>query len=367
MTSTNLPPDTAAALRDALRQGGQRWIARLYRHEILHARTVRGMQVEIMQEWNRTVIQPLLRAIASRLSTFDPRGTDVVFEAFPQLRHLEAEIRATVSQGSAAVRRLTTERLHELVKIDADWLAKNARKSLKIEAPQPGVDQLTRAVDDRPFLGERIEGWFKKTLEAPTADNSRRLIQTGLQRGLTTDEIVRGLRGTKANGYSDGVIGAQSLRDVRGLVQSAAAHASAVTRFESFEAIGVKKWRWLATLDEKTCPICGANEAGSPYPIGEGPTFPAHPSCRCSPAPWFGEPIGNRASVDGPVPAKTDFAEWLRDQPHGTQDEVFGKTRAAAWRSGDLSLRDMLGRDLQPLSLAELRRLDRIPDEPDDG
>jgi hypothetical protein len=42
---------------------------------------------------------------------------------------------------------------------------------------------------------------------------------------------------------------------------------------------------------------------------------------------------------------------------------VLGKTKAAAWRRGDLTLRDMLGADLQPLTLAELRRMDRLPDD----
>jgi 8-oxo-dGTP pyrophosphatase MutT (NUDIX family) len=42
------------------------------------------------------------------------------------------------------------------------------------------------------------------------------------------------------------------------------------------------------------------------------------------------------------------------------QDEVLGKTKAAAWRAGKLSLEDMLGADLQPLTLAELRDLDRL-------
>lgn len=366
MTSPNIPPDTAAALRAALRKGGQKWIARLYRHEILKARAVRGMQDEVMREWNRTVIRPLLRAVASRLSLFEPRGLDVVFEAFPQLRALEAEMRAMVANGTDALRRLTTERLVEIAKQESAWLTENAAKSLKVNQAKPTDSQLRAAIVDRPFLGEKVEQWFQKTLAQPTGDNARRLIQTGLQRGMTTDEIVRGLRGTPANDYTDGVLGSTSLRTVQTLVQTSAAHASAVTRFESFKALGVKQWRWLATLDTKTCVVCGQNEAGGPYAIGEGPTFPAHPRCRCSPVVWLGEPIGNRASTDGPVSAKTDFAQWLQDQPQAAQDEVLGKTRAAAFRAGDLSMRDMLGKDLQPLTLEELRRLDRIPDDGDD-
>jgi hypothetical protein len=33
-------------------------------------------------------------------------------------------------------------------------------------------------------------------LQGPTADSVRAWVNTGIQQGLTTDEIVRGLRGT---------------------------------------------------------------------------------------------------------------------------------------------------------------------------
>jgi hypothetical protein len=69
--------------------------------------------------------------------------------------------------------------------------------------------------------------------------------------------------------------------------------------------------------------------------------------------------------VDGPVPASTTFPEWLEGQPRSVQDEMLGPTRAAAWRAGDLTFAQMVGKDLQPLSIDRLRQLDRIPDPED--
>jgi len=84
-------------------------------------------------------------------------------------------------------------------------------------------------------------------------------------------------------------------------------------------------------------------------------------NCRSSAVPDFGgAPIGTRASIDGQVEADKDFGSWLTSRSDSEQDEVLGTTKATAWRTGKLSLKDMLGRDLQPLTLAELRRLDRI-------
>ena len=72
------------------------------------------------------------------------------------------------------------------------------------------------------------------------------------------------------------------------------------------------------------------------------------------------EPTGTRAAEGGDVGAGTTFAEWLRTRPQAEQDEMLGKTKAAAWRRGEITLQQMLGRDLQPLSLAELREKDRL-------
>lgn len=364
MTGIVLPPADRQALLATLRANGARWIARFYRHEVLVARTVRGMQIDAQQSFDREIVQPLLRAIGARLSTFDLRGPDIVMQLFPELQALEAEIASTVARGSDAVRRLATERLHELTKAETDWLQESAEKVLKVPTQAPPESVVANAVETRPWLGDNVEGWFGKMLRQPTGDKVRAWVQTGLQRGLTTDEIVRGLRGSRATGYSDGILTGQPRTAVAALVRSAASHASATTRHESFKQLGVDKWRWLATLDTKVCRICAKNEDDSPYEVGSGPTFPAHPRCRCTPVPWFGEPIGTRASTDGPVPADLAVPQWLEGRSQAEQDRVIGsKAAAAAWRAGRLSFDKMLGADLQPLSVAELRRLDRIRDE----
>ncbi len=363
MTGLVLPPADLAQLRAALRAGAGRWIARFYRHELLVARTVRGMQEEAIREFNREIVNPLLRQVASRLATFDLRGPDVVLELFPQLRALQAEIEATVARGSDAVRRLTTERLVELTRQESAWVKESAEKVLKV-APAPVNDAtVQQKVRERPFLGAKVEKWFEKMLAVPTGDNARAWIQTGLQQGLTTDQIVRGLRGTKATGYTDGILTGQGERAVATLVRTAATHASTVARQESFKAIGVDKYRFVATLDSKTSIQCAAND-GKVFDL-DGPEAlpPLHPNCRSTTVPYFGDPIGNRASIDGPVPADQTFRQWLEGRPMSEQDEVLGKTRAGAWRAGKLSFDQMVGRDLQPLTVAELRRLDRIPDD----
>lgn len=46
---------------------------------------------------------------------------------------------------------------------------------------------------------------------------------------------------------------------------------------------GIKKWRWIASWDERTCEICGSLD-GQIFKVGD-PQPPVHPNCRCCVAP----------------------------------------------------------------------------------
>lgn len=42
------------------------------------------------------------------------------------------------------------------------------------------------------------------------------------------------------------------------------------------------------------------------------------------------------ANLGPEVPAKIDYATWLRDQPDDWQDRILGREKAARFRAGDL-------------------------------
>lgn len=48
-----------------------------------------------------------------------------------------------------------------------------------------------------------------------------------------------------------------------------------------YEANGVQEYRWIASTGKRTCPECQELN-GKVYTIGEGPTPPLHPACRCA-------------------------------------------------------------------------------------
>jgi hypothetical protein len=64
---------------------------------------------------------------------------------------------------------------------------------------------------------------------------------------------------------------------------------------------------------------------------------------------------GMRASSEGPISAKTTFADYLKLKGADYQNEVLGPGRAAMFRDGKLSPRDLVSAAGQPLKLSDLR------------
>jgi SPP1 gp7 family putative phage head morphogenesis protein len=109
------------------------------------------------------------------------------------------------------------------------------------------------------------------------------------------------------------------------------------------------KYRYVATLDGRTSPICRSLD-GQEFKYGDGPTPPQHWNCRSStipiidyqalgiPPPDWGTGPSKRASKDGPVDGSVvvdgkrvanSYGYWLKNQPKAYREEVLGKTRAA--------------------------------------
>ena len=52
-------------------------------------------------------------------------------------------------------------------------------------------------------------------------------------------------------------------------------------RLKFFDTINIRRVKWMAVGDERTCPICGGLD-GKEYNIDDLPPIPAHPACRCT-------------------------------------------------------------------------------------
>lgn len=349
-----------AELLALLRGNFNAWLGRLYRHEVLVARVVRGMQLQSLADFEREVTRPLVRLIGGRLAEVSLRSGNLEQDMLPELVTLRRAVETVVNRGVDDVRRTAENRIEALASHEANWVEQTvqrlAGKSFKVE-PLPAVDA-NDVVRKRVWLGDTTEKWFDSLLKEPTANKARALVTSAVKNGLSSEETARILSGTRSQ---KGVMDAPRTA-VKALVRTASTHATSSTRHDSFKALGVTHYRFVATLDQRTTLVC-ASEDGNVYPLGEGPVPPLHVNCRSVTSPVFGQDAkatGVRASIGGPVPASTTFEEWLEQQPRKDQDLVLGKTRAAAWRAGKLTIKQMVGDDLQPLTIGELRELDRL-------
>lgn len=110
-------------------------------------------------------------------------------------------------------------------------------------------------------------------------------------------------------------------------------------------------YRWLASLDNRTCPICVGlhNHIFPEYPDYQ------HVMCRCVILPSFSERYAPPREFE-------TGDEWLMKQPEDVQVSVLGPSRHELWRDGGVPMRDMVRFETDPVwggstRLAPLREL----------
>ncbi|MGB1215649.1 MAG: minor capsid protein [Pikeienuella sp.] len=245
---------------------------------------------------------------------------------------------------------------------------------LKLDWVNPTPSQVIAAVNSRPFQGKALKEWLAD-LPAGQFARVRNSIRMGVVEGRTTPEIVRDLRGTRAQGYRDGLL-AIDKRHAETVVRTAVNHTANAARDALYGANSdlIKGVQWVATLDGRTSAVCRARD-GQVYKVGKGPRPPAHPNCRSSTVPvlksyrelglGIDEIKGTRFArrgmdgreMNGRVADDVTYDDWLRRQPKAFQEEVLGVKKARAFRKG-LALDRFVDRSGQEYTLDELKRRD---------
>lgn len=104
------------------------------------------------------------------------------------------------------------------------------------------------------------------------------------------------------------------------LVMTESAYFASAAQKDCYGALGVERYKVVATFDKDTCDLCGALDGKvfklPDYQVGlTAPPF--HPWCRCCTCPWFEDmkKLGERwyrapDGTTGKVPADMSFDEW---------------------------------------------------------
>ena len=274
--------------------------------------------------------------------------------------------------------------LKELASYESNWQQTLFQKTL----PEPvlvrfplvsiSAEQAYAAAMSRPFQGRLLRDWGKQ-VGAERMVKVRNAIRSGYLEGKTTDQIIRSIRGTRAAGYADGFL-ERPRKDLAAVVQTAVSHTAATAR-EQFSVANkeiLKAEDWLSTLDTNTSADCIIRdklsyEVGTHKPIGhkvpwlQGPGR-IHFCCRSTSTPrtksWreLGIPIdemtpGQRASMDGQVPADTNFSTWLDRQSDARKVQVLGPMRYQLYKDGK-SLDDFYSPTGEWLTLEQIKQQD---------
>lgn len=276
----------------------------------------------------------------------------------------------------------------------------------------PESDKLaSRLLNTASYQGATVSQWFSTM----TANDTKRIISAirfGVTTGLTNQEIVDSVIGTRSAGFTDGVVNT-TRNDAKRLVRTVTNGLANDSRsaFYAQNADILLGERYTAVLDGRTSAICISLD-GTVYKIGEpGPRPPMHPNCRSTMVPLIDDArladgLGERPFVRdtrtrrkreidfrkeardkvgsawssmttqqrrnaikrqrrkwtkeavGQVPAATTYEQWLRKQPKTFQNEVLGTARAKLWRSGKITAGDFIDRSGKVLTVEELRKLE---------
>ena len=319
----------------------------------------------------------LAAALAEALDRMDATSFTV-----ERLEAMLASVRAINAQAHAAAMAELQEGMRGMARAatvaQQQALATAIPAAVLAQQPLVGMswEAAYAAALSRPFQGRLLSGWAEN-VEASRMTAIRNAVRQGYMDGLTTDQIVRSIRGTRARQYADGVL-ERSRREVQTIVRTALAHTAQTARTQLYLANAdlIKARRWDATLDTRTSEGCRIRDGKlytneeHPRPIGhsipwlQGPGR-LHFNCRSVDVPVTKSwrelgidaddlPAGARASMDGAVPGDTTFGEWLARQPPDRQDEVLGPERARLLRAGKVKFADLYDDRGRPLTLAEL-------------
>ena len=134
-------------------------------------------------------------------------------------------------------------------------------------------------VVNRPLAtdGDLLKPWLKKFTEKEVSRVSG-AIRMGHSQGLTNQEMVQRLVGSKARGFKDGIL-QTSRRNASTVVRTSVQHVASAARQEVWEANQdvVKRYQFIATLDRSTSNICKTLD-NQIFDFGRGPIPPVHPN-----------------------------------------------------------------------------------------
>lgn len=341
------------------------------RHQIYLERLKTGEIARAIRLLNELVIPDLVEKLETALSRIRARGIDADVQRTQQYKDLILELDAIVRAGMRELEKDSNASLFDIARHEAGWQHRALTRiagpfGLEFNLPDAGI--LRSIVTSRPMRGHLLKDWW-----ADLAVGTRKKVQAELNIGIAEGEdveaIVRRIRGTREARYTDGIL-QQRRHAIASVVRTAVSHVTSHATQETLVANSdlLKGQQLVATLDLRTTFICRDRD-GNVYAIGKAPPLPFHWGERSRYVPLLKSakelglnlrelPPGTRASMNGEVPEKLTYWDWLAQQSEADQIAALGPRRAELFRSGRIQPREFADSFGHLLTLKELEAIE---------
>lgn len=330
---------------------------RLTRHQIFIQRFA-GQQVKESL--------PILRQMAKEIRAALQRQDLTDFQT-ARLIALQIDIMAITSAAGVELEDLMTANMSEFAVYEAGFTQKLLQGAVTVDLAGVSSVALGAAVTSAPMKlisGQKtINTTFSGIFDTFASGVSREVmttVQAGITAGATNAEITRNVMS---------LVNTRTRAQAETVVRTAANAAGSVARAEVYKANAdvLKGSEWVSTLDSATRVEHAALD-GRIFPINEGPQTPLGYNCRCLRVAVVDDRFAalregaTRASYQGPVSAKTDYAKFLARQPKAFQLEFFDGdgARYELYKSGQVPLDRFADDSGRLYTLDELRAREGI-------
>lgn len=306
------------------------------RHRVALEKYSNATLREVLKEL-RGIENDVVRRIGINVAT--SRDTSQLDAFLHELRDLYRDTYATMTSRLAG-------NLDDLAVYESQWQARSISIASGFPTTAPSVPSVIAAVNAKPFEGKLLSSWMEDLPKTSVA-KVEAAVKQGFVEGQSIQAIVSRVRGTRAAGFSDGILDINR-RSAEALVRTAVAHVASVAQEETYDANRdiISGVEWVSVLDSRTTPICRARD-GNIYKIGKGPRPPAHINCRST-------TISHIRGVTAP-PRKT-YAQWLKEQDADDLADILGPSRAALYTAGKLPIERFVNNRGDLLTLSQLKK-----------
>lgn len=313
-----------------------------------------------LERYKNSVVNKCLNILkqAEKLISNELKKTDGVYT---KKRYKEFLVVLRNTARSLKENVLTEFELDDFLSTELEKQQKIIGDTALISVITPTVEKVKTAALFSPITENKTFQNFLDGLESQFYTTWDSAVRTGYLTGMTTRQIVSNVLGTiPKNGQVAKIGNIETLRkslvlNTRTAIQSFAECTRGMVYDSNKEYFS--GYKFLATLDRRTCLVCGSFDGQVRKNRTDFPLLPVHYNCRCLTIPVVKNSVVDieeeRASENGPVSAKLTYENWIKQQPVSIQKEILGDKRFEMLQRG-FKIQNFVS-DNKQLSLEQLK------------